>query len=710
MNSKPKYIDEVTKTDSSHDLYSIQSHVNPEKVAAILDGLAKKYHYPYAAVVREYVSNGIDSHIRANQNKAVEVTLPTDIFPNLIIQDFGLGMSFEEISENFAHYMMGSKESDTTQIGFFGIGSKSAFAIADQFILNSVQNGLKNVVFASKNEHGTKYDFGIQNQKTDEDNGVTITIPIREDRISEFTSGHNQTHLSVIGWSKDQVKVINDTEDGFWNYRIPGSEDFLEYDNFFLRKDSSNTDYRKDYRGFILGGVFYNSPRRSSNHNLPNSVIPKFEAHELYPEESRERIRDTKSNEAMYDKRVEEIMNLLKSKIIEEMEKLETREEKLILLDSSNVLRGETIEIDGEKFSSQLMIHSNKTWNVRCAEPFSFSGHYEKNTYIRSRVNNVFVGRDGNSESLSPTVMSNFCDDFTFEEIPKDFVELKNIHKLYVGKGHVNFTDASMEELEAVSVGEIHNGTRIRLQIASMRKERNQSMKSKKGTTLNAEKVKGNLYISEDKRDENIHRGTMKEIIEAIKTNTSGKKVVLMNEKNTSWDYVKNFILVFPIDNKVTSTKAVQKVLEENDIQIDFIYPSTDEMRQEMKKIAYAELDEDAKIFGKFFELAANRFEIKKRKSLSRSTLETIFAPEKEKENTRNHYYYRNDDLDSEFFTQDETVKIDEKAFEKIMEKDSTYMFTIIFSHANYGHNIFTDKKLFKIAKKIVQKLSVKND
>jgi hypothetical protein len=144
-------------------------------VMAILSNL---YSNPALAVLREYATNARDSHVAAGNKEPILVTTPTNLDPQLTVQDFGVGMSYDDIVKTYSRYGSSTKRDDDEQVGAFGIGSKSAFTIASQFTVTGVKDGERNVVLFSLQEDNTPILQVLHTAPTTAPNGVTVSIPI----------------------------------------------------------------------------------------------------------------------------------------------------------------------------------------------------------------------------------------------------------------------------------------------------------------------------------------------------------------------------------------------------------------------------------------------------------------------------------------------------------------------------------------------------
>lgn len=148
------------------------------------------------AVIREYCTNAIDSHMAAGQTKPIEVTSPSRLNPNFVVKDFGVGMSLDDIRNIYAMYGESTKRKDENQTGQIGIGAKVGLAYTNQFTIDSNKDGRKVVAVIGYNEEGSGEIQIVIDTDTTEPNGVTVTVPVNND-IHDFESKLRTFHKYV---------------------------------------------------------------------------------------------------------------------------------------------------------------------------------------------------------------------------------------------------------------------------------------------------------------------------------------------------------------------------------------------------------------------------------------------------------------------------------------------------------------------------------
>ena len=165
-----------------------ESHFNikDENVAHIFSILRNQlYSDKIGAIIREYVTNAIDAHTEASIEKPIEITLPTIFSKDLIIRDFGKGLSEKDIVEIFASYGASTKRQSNSFTGMLGIGSKSAFSYTNTFTVISRHDGVETTYQAFIDESNIGTIASVHKQPTNE-SGLSIHIAIKPNEINQL--------------------------------------------------------------------------------------------------------------------------------------------------------------------------------------------------------------------------------------------------------------------------------------------------------------------------------------------------------------------------------------------------------------------------------------------------------------------------------------------------------------------------------------------
>lgn len=129
------------------------------------------------AVLSELAANAYDAHKMVKKNDPISINLPTHIEPTLVIRDYGPGMSEENVYRFLTQFGESSKQNDNSQIGFWGIGSKSPAAITDTWTIKSYHNGKLHHFEVFMNSEGVPALKKMFESETQE-SGLEVEIPV----------------------------------------------------------------------------------------------------------------------------------------------------------------------------------------------------------------------------------------------------------------------------------------------------------------------------------------------------------------------------------------------------------------------------------------------------------------------------------------------------------------------------------------------------
>lgn len=170
----------LSEVTSQGDLggQAVAMRVDENSLAHLMSVLTKLYSDDELAVIREYPTNALDSHVEAGQTRPIEVWTPSALSPFFKVKDYGLGMSVDDITQVYSAYGASTKRSSDTQVGMLGLGAKSALALVPQFNVIAIKDGVKTYVSVSRTTSGGGEMRIIDTVSTTESNGVEISIPV----------------------------------------------------------------------------------------------------------------------------------------------------------------------------------------------------------------------------------------------------------------------------------------------------------------------------------------------------------------------------------------------------------------------------------------------------------------------------------------------------------------------------------------------------
>lgn len=149
--------------------------------------VSRLYSHKIRAVIREITCNAYDSHSKAgNTDKPVEVKLPTIIDPTFEVRDYGVSLTHEQIQNLYTTMFASSKETDESQTGCYGLGSKAPFAYANTFTVTAYLDGIKREYCAFLDGDQPPKIALMTSEPSDEPRGISVKVPVEMTDINTF--------------------------------------------------------------------------------------------------------------------------------------------------------------------------------------------------------------------------------------------------------------------------------------------------------------------------------------------------------------------------------------------------------------------------------------------------------------------------------------------------------------------------------------------
>ena len=315
--------------------------IRNEDLAHIFSVLRNQmYSDKVLAVIREYSTNAYDAHIDAGiKHVPIRVTLPSNIFPEFKVRDYGLGLSEEDIGKVYAFYGRSTKRDSNETVGQLGFGSKSAFAYGDNFVITSYHGGLKTVYNAviDTTQIGKISKLYQEPMKSDDRTGVEITVPIKSSDYNSFEVKARSFYAywdvlpDIPGFDSASFSKIRDVilEKGDWkimaNHRSSSSR---------LNAVMGNVTYPINVT--ILREKFNNKNveliERFLNQNN-NALLIRFDIGDLEVSSSRENLQYSDHTYSSLIAKLNNVVDHIKSAILEEFNKCENLWQAMALYD-----------------------------------------------------------------------------------------------------------------------------------------------------------------------------------------------------------------------------------------------------------------------------------------------------------------------------------------------------------------------------------------
>lgn len=236
----------------AESLSSAKFSLKDENLAHVFSILRNNlYSDKILAPIREYSTNASDAMIEAGKgNLPIHVTLPTVFDPVFKVRDFGKGLSEHDVFNIFSSYGASTKRNTNKLVGTLGMGSKSGFAYAPNFTVTSYHGGRKRVyeAFIDESEIGTIAK--IIEEKSNEPNGLEITIAVKKDDIQEFIATARKFYMHF--------------------------EPMPEFLNYSLQSEIESNKSKYDVLYNSKYGVLYKDNNYSSYNSQPNNLYVKM--------------------------------------------------------------------------------------------------------------------------------------------------------------------------------------------------------------------------------------------------------------------------------------------------------------------------------------------------------------------------------------------------------------------------------------------------
>ena len=228
----------------SEDFKSYSFGIKKEGLAHIFNVLRNQlYSDKVLAVIREYSTNAVDAHAEIGKlDEPIKVTLPNQLSPYFKVRDYGRGLTEKQIGQIYAMYGESTKRGTNEQIGQLGLGSKSAFAYGDNFVINSFVKGIKTSYNAFIDDTQIGQISKLTSEKSKEKDGIEIVIPSKEGDFSAFKEKALSlfTHFKV----KPQVEGVDEG-----NFYKEDAKSLMHSDDWTIRDNGDSVA--------VMGNIAY---------------------------------------------------------------------------------------------------------------------------------------------------------------------------------------------------------------------------------------------------------------------------------------------------------------------------------------------------------------------------------------------------------------------------------------------------------------------
>lgn len=234
---------------------AFQMQMNAKMFSILTD---KLYQNKEGAIIRELSANARDAHVSAGkEDQPFEISLPTWLSSEFKIRDYGTGIDPEEFYDTYTNLGHSTKDHENNSIGAYGLGSKTPFAITDQYTIRNFYDGNVYLYTAFKSE-GMPTVSLIGSEPTDEPNGLEISVDTtQQGTVRQFTKECGEQ----LRFFKVKPTIVNDP-DFEWPEVLDLSKGYHVASGY----------YHSDVV-VVMGGI----PYKASTHGLPPELKEKFD-------------------------------------------------------------------------------------------------------------------------------------------------------------------------------------------------------------------------------------------------------------------------------------------------------------------------------------------------------------------------------------------------------------------------------------------------
>lgn len=196
---------------------SFQIRTNAHAFKMLSSGL---YSDKVRAVLREIGCNAMDAHVAAGApDRPIRVKIPTRLDDQFYIQDWGPGLSHDDVMGLYSTYFASTKQDSNDFTGAFGLGSKSPFSYTDSFTVVSTHGGKKRTYALYIDNRGSPTISLISEEDADPDwaSGLRVGFAVKPADFSAF----EQKAREVFCWFRvaPEMKGITPIEPAAYKLR-----------------------------------------------------------------------------------------------------------------------------------------------------------------------------------------------------------------------------------------------------------------------------------------------------------------------------------------------------------------------------------------------------------------------------------------------------------------------------------------------------------
>lgn len=299
---------------------------------AVIDTI---YKDKVGSIVRELSANALDAHkMKGNLDRPFVIHMPSVYESYFSIRDYGCSMSHDQIINTYSVLFESSKDTANDQVGGFGLGGKNFLSYQDSGTIVAYLNGSKRSYILMYDEHDMPKIHLVHEESTTEEDGLYVEIAVK-------SSDHHLFKKAVstqLRWLKVKPLFKNVSSDEVLIKDITVNDQYGDFYTFSRSYLDSNFYIVQGEFGYPLNlnELEQHIKDKSSLEffSAMGSGVLNFPIGDIHVTLSREDIQYDRHTIASIEKFVEKHAKMIGKGVVEELDKLPTLWDKLVLLNT----------------------------------------------------------------------------------------------------------------------------------------------------------------------------------------------------------------------------------------------------------------------------------------------------------------------------------------------------------------------------------------
>jgi hypothetical protein len=239
--------------------------IDANSIDWIVESIIKLYSDPEKAVIRELMSNAKDATVERlikegkdpNEVREKSVILFDLKNGQMVVQDWGLGMSPNFMFSSYTRIGFSTRRNDKNAIGAYGMGRLSSLSISDFYTVETCYEGVKSVYLV---ERGNPPKVTLVSDEPTEEIGTKVIVPINNrlpwlSSVKSVLSSMNGAVFVISNYGTNRFEISTETV-----YEENNEKGKIRIFRNLINDEPAKTEgLRSEVEGlrFSLGGITY---------------------------------------------------------------------------------------------------------------------------------------------------------------------------------------------------------------------------------------------------------------------------------------------------------------------------------------------------------------------------------------------------------------------------------------------------------------------